>query len=73
MLGADDFLNHSRSLWRYKGVVQLSGFVFDSQKAIDKAGEIASGVKRGQIREGIIWNVRNRPRAILSRKEPGGP
>ena len=28
----------------YKGNVQLSGFV-DSQKAIDRAGEIASGVK----------------------------
>jgi len=28
----------------YKGIVQLSGFV-DSQKAVDKAGEIASGVK----------------------------
>jgi osmotically-inducible protein OsmY len=28
----------------YKGIVQLSGFV-DSQKTVNKAGEIARGVK----------------------------
>ena len=45
LLGADDFLKSFEiSVETYKGTVQLSGFV-DSQKAIDKAGEIASGVK----------------------------
>ena len=45
MLGADDFLKSFEiSVQTYKGIVQLSGFV-DSQKAIDKAGEVASGVK----------------------------
>jgi hyperosmotically inducible protein len=45
LLGADDFLKSFEiSVETYKGIVQLSGFV-DSQKAIDKAGEIASGVK----------------------------
>jgi osmotically-inducible protein OsmY len=45
MLGADDFLKSFEiSVETYKGIVQLSGFV-DSQKAIDKAGEIASGVQ----------------------------
>jgi BON domain len=45
MLGADDFLKSFEiTVETYKGTVQLSGFV-DSQKAIDKAGEIASGVK----------------------------
>ncbi len=45
MLGADDFLKSFEiSVETYKGIVQLSGFV-DSQKAVDKAGEIASGVK----------------------------
>jgi osmotically-inducible protein OsmY len=45
MLGADDFLKSFEiSVQTYKGVVQLTGFV-DSQKAIDKAGEIAGGVK----------------------------
>jgi hyperosmotically inducible protein len=45
MLGADDFLKSFEiSVQTYKGIVQLTGFV-DSQKAIDKAGEIASGVK----------------------------
>ena len=44
-LAADDFLKSFEiSVETYKGIVQLSGFV-DSQKAIDKAGEIASGVK----------------------------
>jgi len=44
MLAADDFLKSFEiSVETYKGIVQLSGFV-DSQKAIDKAGEIASGV-----------------------------
>jgi osmotically-inducible protein OsmY len=45
MLASDDFLKSFEiSVETYKGTVQLSGFV-DSQKAIDKAGEIASGVK----------------------------
>jgi len=45
LLAADDFLKSFEiSVETYKGTVQLSGFV-DSQKAIDKAGEIASGVK----------------------------
>ena len=45
LLAADDFLKSFEiSVETYKGIVQLSGFV-DSQKAIDKAGEIASGVK----------------------------
>src|SRR4030042_4874532 len=45
LLGADDFLKSFEiSVETYKGIVQLTGFV-DSQKAIDRAGEIASGVK----------------------------
>jgi osmotically-inducible protein OsmY len=45
LLAADDFLKSFQiGVETYKGIVQLSGFV-DSQKAIDKAGEIASGVK----------------------------
>jgi hyperosmotically inducible protein len=43
-LGADDFLKSFEiSVETYKGIVQLSGFV-DSQKAVDRAGEIARGV-----------------------------
>ena len=45
LLAADDFLKSFEiSVETYKGIVKLSGFV-DSQKAIDKAGEIASSVK----------------------------
>ena len=45
LLANDDFLKSFQiSVETYKGTVQLSGFV-DSQKAIDKAGEIASSVK----------------------------
>ena len=45
MLANDDFLKSFEiSVETYKGTVQLSGFV-DSQKAIDKAGEVAGGVK----------------------------
>ena len=45
LLANDDFLKSFQiTVETYKGTVQLSGFV-DSQKAIDKAGEIASGVK----------------------------
>jgi osmotically-inducible protein OsmY len=45
LLAADDFLKSFEiSVETYKGIVQLSGFV-DSQKAIDKAGEIVSSVK----------------------------
>ena len=44
MLASDDFLKSFEiSVQTYKGVVQLSGFV-DSQKAVDKAGEVARGV-----------------------------
>ena len=51
LLAADDFLKSFEiSVETYKGIVQLSGFV-DSQKAVDKAGEIASGRQRGQIRK----------------------
>jgi hyperosmotically inducible protein len=43
-LGGDDFIRSFEiSVETYKGIVQLSGFV-DSQKAVDKAGEIAAGV-----------------------------
>ena len=45
LLAADDFIKSFQiSIETYQGTVQMSGFV-DSQKAIDKAGEIASGVK----------------------------
>jgi hyperosmotically inducible protein len=44
LLAADDFLKSFEiSVETYKATVQLSGFV-DSQKAIDKAVEIARGV-----------------------------
>ena len=44
-LAADDFLkSFETSVETYKGILQLSGFV-DSQKAVDKAGEIARGVQ----------------------------
>ena len=43
-LAADDFLkSFDISVETYKGSVQLSGFV-DSQRAIDKAGQIARSV-----------------------------
>jgi len=45
MLAADDFLKSFKiSVETFKGTVQLSGFV-TSQKAVDKAGEIARSVK----------------------------
>ena len=45
LLAEDDFLKSFQiSVETYKGTVQLSGFV-DSQKAVDKAGEIARSVK----------------------------
>ncbi len=45
LLAADDFLKSFQiGVETYKGIVQLSGFV-DSQKSLDKAGQIASGVK----------------------------
>ena len=44
LLVGDDFLKSFQiGVETYKGVVQLSGFV-DSQKAVDKAAEIASSV-----------------------------
>ena len=43
-LAADDFLKSFQiSVETRKGIVELSGFV-DSQKAVDKAGQIARGV-----------------------------
>ena len=45
LLAADDFLKSFEiSVETYKGTVQLSGFV-GSEKAVDKAGEIAGSVK----------------------------
>jgi len=45
LLAEDDFLKSFQiSVETYRGVVQLSGFV-NSQKAVDKAGEIARSVK----------------------------
>ncbi len=45
LLAEDAFLkSFDISVETYKGIVQLSGFV-DSQKTIDKAGQIASSVK----------------------------
>jgi len=44
-LAADDFLKSFQiSVESRKGIVQLSGFV-NSQAAVDKAGQIARGVK----------------------------
>ena len=44
LLAEDDFLKSFQiSVETYKGMVQLSGFV-NSQKAVDKAGEIARSV-----------------------------
>lgn len=52
LLASDDFLRSFQiSVESRKGIVQLSGFV-DSQKAVDKAGQIASGV-------GGVQSVRN--------------
>ena len=45
LLAEDDFLKSFQiSVETYQGTVQLSGFV-DSQKAIDKAGEVTRSVK----------------------------
>ncbi len=45
LLAQDDFLKSFQiSVESFKGTVQLSGFV-NSQKAVDKAGEIARSVK----------------------------
>jgi len=45
LLAADDFLKSFQiGVETYKGIVQLSGFV-NSQKAVDKAIEIARSVK----------------------------
>ncbi|MDZ4164219.1 MAG: BON domain-containing protein [Smithellaceae bacterium] len=45
LLASDDFLKSFQiSVETYNGTVQLSGFV-NSQKAVDKAGEIARSVK----------------------------
>jgi osmotically-inducible protein OsmY len=48
-LAADDFLKSFQiGVESRKGIVQLSGFV-NSQAAVDKAGQIARGVKGGHI------------------------
>jgi osmotically-inducible protein OsmY len=45
MLAVDDFLKSFQiSVETYQGTVQLSGFV-DSQKAVNKAGQIVKSVK----------------------------
>jgi osmotically-inducible protein OsmY len=45
LLAADDFLKSFQiSAETFQGTVQLSGFV-NSQRAVDKAGEITRGVK----------------------------
>jgi len=45
LLAADDFLKSFEiGVETYKGIVQLSGFV-DSQRAVDKAGQIARSVE----------------------------
>ena len=45
LIAADDFLRSFQiSVETYKGIVQLSGFV-NSQKAVDKAGEITRSVQ----------------------------
>ena len=45
LLGADDFFKSFEiGVESFKGTVQLSGFV-NSQKAVDKAGEIAKSVQ----------------------------
>jgi hyperosmotically inducible protein len=45
LLAQDDFLKSFQiSVETFKGTVQLSGFV-NSQKAVDKAGDIARSVK----------------------------
>jgi len=45
LLAADDFLKSFQiSVETYQGTVQMSGFV-NSQKAVDKAGEIVMSVK----------------------------
>ena len=45
LLAADDFLKSFQiSVETYQGTVQLSGFV-NSQKAVDRAGEIVRSVK----------------------------
>jgi len=45
LLAADDFIKSFQiGVETYKGIVQLSGFV-GSEKAVDKAGQIARSVK----------------------------
>ena len=55
LLAEDDFLKSFQiSVESFKGTVQLSGFV-NSQKAVDKAGEIARSVKGVQsIKNNLI-------------------
>ncbi|MDD5167309.1 MAG: BON domain-containing protein [Syntrophales bacterium] len=55
LLASDDFLKSFQiSVESRRGIVQLSGFV-DSQKAVDKAGEIAKSVKGvNDVRNNLI-------------------
>ena len=55
LLARDDFLkSYQISVETYKGTVQLSGFV-GSEKAIDKAVEIAESVKGvGSVKNSLI-------------------
>ena len=55
LLAEDDFLKSFQiGVETYKGTVQLSGFV-NSQKAVDKAGEIARSVKGvNSVRNNLI-------------------
>ena len=54
----DDFLKSFQiSVESRKGIAQLSGFV-DSQKAVDRAGQIARLRRWGQIRQGMILIVK---------------
>ena len=55
LLAADDFLKSFQiSVETYKGTVQLSGFV-NSQRAVDKAGQIARSVKGvNSVRNNLI-------------------
>ena len=63
LLAADDFLKSFEiSVESFKGTVQLSGFV-NSQKAVDKAGEIVRSVKGvNSIKNNLI--VRSEERRV---------
>jgi osmotically-inducible protein OsmY len=58
LLAEDDFIKSFQIIVEtYKGTVQLSGFV-GSQKAVDKAGEIASSVKGVKtVKSDLSWFI----------------